>query len=261
MRHNPSIIRKLLLFVALMGAQWQVLAQPVPVVSLVGQIWRHASNNLDGVNWMAPDYDDSGAPWFEGPSLLSNDTGNGGINPLIRTPIAGPQSAVDGVVQHAYYFRTRFNWNSAPVPSVLSCTGRVDDGAIFFLNGNEIFRLRVAADTAIQFAALDFATGLACGGDADCDDLFTMPATGLVEGENVLSAIVYQEGGNSSDITFGISAEIIPAVAPTILVPTQPADRIVPQNQTLTLTVVASGFPVPNFQWFKDGTEITGATG
>ena len=265
MCQKPPRTSLFIAFLTLIAAtQWQAFAQPVPVIPLTGAVWRHSSNSLDGVDWTAPDYDDSAAPWFEGMSLLSNDTGNGTVAPLIGTFIVGPQVPVDGgPVQHAYYFRTRFNWNPPVMPSLLNVTSRVDDAAVFFLNGNEIFRLRVAPETAIQYDALDFATGLPCGGDVDCDTVFSAPAVGLVQGENVLAAIVYQEGGNSSDVAFGVSVEVLPGAArtPTIVDATEPRDRVVPLNHTAILTVAVDGVPTPNFQWFKDGVAITGATG
>jgi uncharacterized delta-60 repeat protein len=42
---------------------------------------------------------------------------------------------------------------------------------------------------------------------------------------------------------------------------TQPASGTKNAGETATFTVVATGTPVPTYQWFKDGTAVTGATG
>ena len=240
-------------------------AQAVQVIPLTGGLWRYnQSNNLDSVQWMDPAYDDKQPGWQEGPALLSNDTGNGGIAPLIGTLINGPRVPAEGVLQHSYYFRTRFNWSSTPEPYVtLNFVIRADDGAIIFLNGTEILRFMVDPLAPVQFASSDLANGFFCGGDADCDGLFsvTLPAgSPLLRGENVLAAIVYQEGGNSSDVTFGLQLSVTPPVAPTFTDVNQPSNRVVLQFRSSTLSVFATSIPAPTYQWFVDNQLIDGAT-
>ena len=45
---------------------------------------------------------------------------------------------------------------------------------------------------------------------------------------------------------------------PTIT--TQPQSQAVPQGQSATFTVVATGTPTLNYQWMKNGMAISGAT-
>ena len=100
----------------------------------------------------------------------------------------------------------------------------VDDGAVFYLNGAEVYRLRVAAaPTAITYTTT--ATGVACAGTAqsgdaatNCPDLFTLTGsalTNLAQGDNVLAVEVHNYG-TLADIVFG-SALI--KTSPTVSAP------------------------------------------
>jgi hypothetical protein len=55
------------------------------------------------------------------------------------------------------------------------------------------------------------------------------------------------------------SAALTVSTGPVIT--TQPVGRTVVAGSTVTLTVAATGEPAPTYQWRKDGTAITGATG
>jgi hypothetical protein len=50
-----------------------------------------------------------------------------------------------------------------------------------------------------------------------------------------------------------------PQLAPNII--GQPANQTVSQGQTATFTVTATGIPNPSYQWLKNGSPISGATG
>jgi hypothetical protein len=161
-----SLTKVLFILVGVAAGGLQMMAQTTIPFPLVGSTRRHCSNNLDGVDWTNPSYDDSAAPWFEGPGLLSNDSGNAAIAPMIQTVMVGPRVSVDGgPAQHSYYFRKKFTVAGPVVPSVLRFVGRIDDGIIIFLNGNPIYYLRITNDTPLVYASSDFATGYACGGD------------------------------------------------------------------------------------------------
>jgi hypothetical protein len=130
---------------------------------------------------------------------------------------------------------------------------------IYFLNGVELARLRVLPETPVVFAAQGLASSLACGGDADCGfDIIERDAVlgGLLTGTNVLSVILYQNGSDSSDLTFGTGLSIIPGTPPTIVDSTQPTNRVVFAARTTTLLVDAIGAPALSYQWYKGGAPI-----
>ena len=86
----------------------------------------------------------------------------------------------------------------------------VDDGAIFYLNGAEMYRLRMPAYPTLVYNST-LAAGYPCSnsvdyGDASCPDLFSISGnltTNLVSGDNVMAVEVHNYNNGSPDITFG----------------------------------------------------------
>lgn len=175
--------------------------------------WVYSTNNLDNEPlWKTPGYDDS--TWF-GPGLgclhIENSTppaGNsfpprntllppGGVSPIFRT----------------YYFRTHFNFSGAFDGLSLLFSNYVDDGAVFYLNGTEIYRLRMPAAPA-SILNSTYASSLPCVGQpqvgsgdalAICPDVFTISGdlvSLLVQGENVVAVEVHNYT-SGADILFG----------------------------------------------------------
>jgi hypothetical protein len=167
--------------------------------------WRYTTDNLDGISWQPQAYDDSA--WLgEGPGLLWTD--NRGPNPdipLLNTEM--PQDPDTGNPYFTYYLRTHFNLADPSAATSLIFHDFCDDGAVFYLNGVEIFRLRMPpAPTPIYNATL--ADGYPCTGNADCPDDFVVSGdavTNLVSGDNVLAVEVHNYDPGSPDITFGTS--------------------------------------------------------
>ncbi len=171
--------------------------------------WNYTTADLDGVNWTAPHYDDSG--WEgSGPGVLWADA-RGDIQTGIPEP--GTQMPIDsantGYPFITYYFRTHFNCAN-PTGASLVFTTYLDDGAVVYLNGAELTRLYMpAAPAVIQNNTLS--SGYACsGGNATCPIPWTVPApvTNLVAGDNVLAVEVHNYTAGSPDITFGTSLSL-----------------------------------------------------
>ena len=168
--------------------------------------WAYATANLDGVNWTSRTYNDSA--WVDmGPGLLMVDIR--GLNPDIQPQ--GTELPFDpgtGYPYTTYYFRTHFHLSQVPAGTSIVLSGYVDDGAVVYLNGQEISRLRMdPAPTPILNDTL--ATGFPCDGDATCLDGFDLPqnvGTNLVAGDNVLAVEVHNYNPASEDITFGLTA-------------------------------------------------------
>ena len=86
---------------------------------------------------------------------------------------------------------------------------------------------------------------------------YTTPVTVLGDSGAVFSVVVSNSAGSvtSSGATLTVTpAPLVPVIT------TQPANQPVTVGQTATFTVVATGTPAPTYQWFKDGTAISGAT-
>jgi hypothetical protein len=178
--------------------------------------WTYSSANLDGVNWTATNYNDSG--WDgSGPGLLWVDYRGASVANLNTEMTYDP----DGNPFTTYYFRTHFTFTNSPAGVALQMQGYIDDGAVFYLNGTEIYRLRMASGTVVNST---YATNFPCSGDATCIDY--MSASGsvitnsLIKGTNVLAVEVHNLSASSPDVTFGlaVSANVPYSMKPTLIV-------------------------------------------
>ena len=203
--------------------------------------WSYGTANLDGVNWTAPNYDDSG--WAgSGPGLLWIDT-RGSARPPLPLPTITEMPANGSSPYPTYYFRTHFTFTNSLNGVTLVATAYLDDGAVFYLNGTEVYRLRMP-DYPAAILNTTLATGYACSnsvdyGDAVCPDVWSVSGnlmTNLVVGDNVLAAEVHNYNAGSPDITFGLSlSDTTPSSAP-------PQLNIEQSNSLLTLSWARGGF-------------------
>src|SRR6185503_15644336 len=106
-------------------------------------------------------------------------------------------------------FRTTFVFPADTVGATLRVRPVVDDGVVVYLNGSEIFRRRMPGGTV---TAGTFAN--AAVGDAVYEGPFTVPASALVSGTNVLAAEVHQAAVGGNDIVFGLVLEARVPAAP-----------------------------------------------
>src|SRR5690606_30047685 len=123
----------------------------------------------DGINlgtaWREPAFDDQ--TWSEGGALLFNETAS--LPAAKVTPLTlGPTT---------FYFRTRFSFEGNPAAVALHLTTIIDDGAVIYLNGHEIFRIGMPAGS---ISASTFANRNTP--DATLEGPFTIPATHLQDG-------------------------------------------------------------------------------
>ena len=173
--------------------------------------WTYTTADLDGINWTTPRYDDSN--WLgSGPGLLWVDVRSTGpdqnVQPKNTQMPANPKN--NGYPFITYYCRTHFTFTNGLGGVSLVLSNYVDDGAVFYLNGAEIYRLRMAPAPAV-IANSTLASGYPCPdatdyGNAVCPDVFPIGsdlATNLVAGDNVLAAEVHNYSALSPDITFG----------------------------------------------------------
>jgi hypothetical protein len=184
--------------------------------------WKYTTNNLDGVNWKTLAYDDSG--WLgPGAALLYALETSTLVMP--RNTEMPPAVAP---APRTYYFRTRFNFSGPTAGLSLTFSNYVDDGAVFYLNGTEVYRLRMPPPpTVINNASV--ATGTPCAGTAqsgdaasNCPDVFTVSGnllSSLVQGENVMAVSVHNLA-TGNDLVFGsaLLKDSPVIVAPTLSV-------------------------------------------
>ena len=170
--------------------------------------WRFTTDNLDGVNWKAPAYND--LPWGDPASgMLWADYRGANIDiPMLQTEM--PLSPDTGFPYVTYYFRTHFPFAGVAPGVEIQLQAYLDDGAVLYLNGVEIQRLHMAAAPAVINNAT-LANGYFCAtGNATCPEDFAISgpiiSTNLVNGDNVLAVEVHNYNAGSPDVTFGLAA-------------------------------------------------------
>jgi hypothetical protein len=154
--------------------------------------WRYneSGSNL-GTAWRSRFYNDSS--WPTGRALLYVE----------NSPLPAPKNTPLTLGRTTYYFRATFD-NSFPSTSgmLLSMRTIIDDGAVFYLNGAEVFRLGMPAG-AISYTTFASRTV----DDAIWEGPFELPVDALRSGENVMAVEVHQVNAISSDIVFGMTLE------------------------------------------------------
>ncbi len=213
-------------------------------------VWRYQQTmNLDGQSWQLPTYDDSA--WPTGKALLFVE-GNVLVSPR-NTPLT--------IGRTTYYFRTHLTCPFDPTNVILTVSSRIDDGAVFYLNGQEIQRVRMPAVPAV-ISYTNLATATPAGGDATASDSFTLFGTNLNSlqvGDNLLAVEVHQNATNSDDIVFGAAVTVkLTNAAPFVV--QQPSDVSVVDGRPVTLFAAVDGNPAPTLQWYQDGSPLPGAT-
>lgn len=166
--------------------------------------WKYTTNDLDGINWQAPGYDDSA--WPGGLGLFWVDTRPTGPNPAVQP--RNTQMPFNPATQYpfiTYYFRKHFTFTNGTLGASLTFSNYVDDGALFYLNGAEVHRNNLPPPPTPIWNT-NLATAYNCGGDATCPVLFSLAGsalTNVVSGENVVAVEVHNYSAVSPDITFG----------------------------------------------------------
>lgn len=217
-------------------------------------IWKFDStgNNL-GNEWFKLEFDDSG--WSNGLALFEAKRGTIPALPEPVRTIMNLSNVNNTLIITTYYFRVWFDFTGGePTNTILALRTIIDDGAVFYLNGHEIFRLGMPSGE-IQHNTWASRTV----GDAAYEGPFTILFPPLVKGRNLMAVEVHQRSFDSSDVTFGLQLlGIMPSLAPIEIVKPL-SDKVLNEGESVILAIDVTG-PYPQFQWFKDGVAIEGAT-
>lgn len=233
------------------SAEAMLTVMPVSsgTVSLIpmGAVWKYLATGVDqGTAWIAPSFNDSA--WPSGPAQLGYGDGD-----EATTVSFGPDPDNKYITT---YFRRSFVVNAASALTNLNLRLLVDDGAVVYLNGVEVFRAN------LPMGATTYST-LAVSSVENAISSATLSPALLVNGTNVVAVEVHQNSANSTDLSFdcelggGASPEP-PTTPPTIT--GQPTSQTVVEGGTATFTVAATGTPPLSYQWQKDGANLNGKT-
>ena len=155
--------------------------------------WKYLVFNSDqGTGWQATAFND--ASWASGNAEL----GYGDDDEETTVGYIGTTTTKSITT----YFRKAFT--IASIPSALSLDLLVDDGAVVYLNGVEIYRQNMPAGT-ILFSTLASAASGASGVPSETDwTAVALNPASLVVGNNVIAVEIHQNLPGSSDISFNL---------------------------------------------------------
>ncbi|MDH4203529.1 MAG: lamin tail domain-containing protein [Phycisphaerae bacterium] len=159
------------------------------LVTMASSEWKYLYDGSDqGTAWRTYGFDDS--LWGFGPGQLGFGDGD-------ETTDIGPK--VDG--RRTAYFRHKFNGSNVSELTAITITVLHDDGAVVYINDQEIGRINMPAGT-VYFDTLASALG------ENTNTVFSeISPSFLIEGDNIITVEVHQRSDTSSDISFDLNLE------------------------------------------------------
>ncbi|MBN2473693.1 MAG: lamin tail domain-containing protein [Pirellulales bacterium] len=166
-----------------------------PLIGIV-DVWAYDQSGEDlDTAWREPGFVPD-APWPTGAALLYVE------GSAMPAPKSTPLSLGDPQVT-TYYFRKTFTLDADPQEVMLQMSTVIDDAAVFYLNGHEVWRLGFNSDTVVDYQTeADRSVG-----NAVYEGPFTISTEHLQQGENLLAVEVHQVSSTSSDIVFGLTLD------------------------------------------------------
>ncbi len=233
------------------SATLYVLAPPQLLMPL-NFTWKFNTNAVNIPGFYTNGFDDSS--WPTGPAAFCP---NGeGLAGGTQGTILPRYAAADTNLQiSTVYFRTHFTWSNDPAEVVIVVSNLVDDGAVVYLNGQEIQRIGMPSGT------VNYSTYASRSVDVNDNgwDVFTISPYLFNEGDNVFAAEVHQVNGTSSDLVFGQTITAVPQIPTYLSITNQPISMEVDETRSVNLRVGVAGDGA-HYQWYHDGVPIPGAT-
>lgn len=165
-----------------------------------GSTWRYLDDGSDqGTAWRAAVFDDSS--WSSGatPAGYGTITGTSLVTPIDPGPDSGNRHATT-------YFRTTVDIADPAEIGGFTFALNLDDGAVVYVNGQEVLRDGFDPDTAVTYDKFADASG-----NEGSYDTFRVPPSFFASGKNTIAVEVHQDRGNSSDLGFDLSISASPA--------------------------------------------------
>jgi len=197
----------------------ELVAETLVLVTLTNSWSYNEIDDLTGTGWEQPEFDDSGWPVGEALFYLDSD------------PVDGPTNTPLLAVVPTAYFRTWFQHDGLLDGLRLEYQPMVDDGAVVYLNGVEVDRLRMPANGAIEYSTRTTAAVTV----AHLEAPRVLPASPLISGLNLVTVEVHQTSPTSSDAVFGLSLQALVTRTNAAAVPVV-INEVVAAGQPKTLT-------------------------
>jgi len=235
-------------------AQVDVAELQVGPVTFVGpgSVWKYFDQGIDlGAAWRDSAFDDSA--WQSGAAQLGYGDGD---------EVTGVFFGGDPNNKHiTTYFRRAFNVADAARVADLTLRLLRDDGAVVYINGQEVKRDNLP-DTEILFGTL--ADTVVSGANESTFFVFPLDSAALVDGLNLLAVEIHQINSTSSDISFDLelTAQIMAIQVP----PTAEANGPYSGDEGSAIQFDSTGSSdtdgtIVLFEWdFGDGNTATGTS-
>lgn len=239
-------LRALVLALSIFGLLGTMETKSQTVLNLLditNSVWKYDQSGADlGTAWTNITYADQA--WPSGKGLFGFDNG-----PAYPLPTVTAFNLSDTLV--TYYLRTTFSFPGifpgATNGVSLISSNYIDDGAIIYLNGFALPRVRMPT-TAIN------STTRSTGGNTEgAFDVITI-SPALLRPQNIMAVELHQGAVPATDITWGM--KLIAIVPTQLTITNQPVGDTISVGDTITLTAGVSGGPV-FYQWRKDGVNIS----
>lgn len=164
-----------------------------------GDAWKYYDNeqmppnDAQGDVWNTIEFDD--ASWMSGDSELGYGDGDEATELNENTYTA--------------YFRNTFTINDSSLFTSLQLHLIYDDGAVVYINGNEVWRVNMPT------GSIDYST-FASGSSGDNQAAISIAPNSLLNGDNTIAIEIHQTSATSSDISFDfrLTGNTIPATLP-----------------------------------------------
>lgn len=155
-----------------------------------GSEWKYLDDGSNqGVAWRSSSFDDSS--WSSGNAQLGYGDGD---EATVLSYGGNPSNKYI-----TYYFRKHFSLDNPNLSTNLELGLLRDDGAVVYLNGNEVVRSNMPSGT-INY--LTHASSTVGGSSESTFYDYTFPSSYLVNGDNVVAVEIHQRSKTSSDISF-----------------------------------------------------------
>ena len=155
-----------------------------------GDNWKYLDDGSDqGTEWQSSSFDDNS--WSSGISPFGFGTISG--VPLNTTISSG---------YITYYFRKIFNYSHSGDEAQFVLSLMVDDGAVVYLNGDEVFRSDILPTGSINYLTQ---TNTYC--TEGVYEEISIPVSSILEGSNTFAVEVHQHTSTSSDVGFDLTLE------------------------------------------------------
>jgi hypothetical protein len=201
-------------------------------------LWRY---NQSGANletaWRSTNYTAEGS-WPTGRALLYAGANN------YPAPTNAVLSLTNSSGAHVvtYYFRTHFTVATNLSAATLSISSVIDDGAVFYLNEQDVLYYHMPTNAAIDFRTRPSATV----STVTLEGPTPLPTNNLVLGDNVLAVEVHQISDSSHDIAFGMS---LTATLTITNATAEPARAVL--NEVFAHSLNSTSQPSPAVDWIE----------